>query len=55
MKSILQAAVKVSDRVIIEIDSSITRVAAIRDGTIFEQQLTPEGHLLFKRLEGDKP
>ena len=54
MKSVLQAAIKVQDRTLIEIDSSITRVAAIKDGTLYQQELTPEGHILLKRLE-DNP
>lgn len=54
MKQILQAAIKVQDRTIIEIDSSITKQGGIKDGQIFAQELTPEGNILLKRLEGDK-
>jgi hypothetical protein len=58
MKSALQVAVKVqdksgSDRTVIEIDKSITRIAAIKDGTVFAEELTPEGHILLKRLEAN--
>lgn len=54
MKQALQAAIKVHDRTVIEIDGSIIRVAAIKDGTLFAEELTPEGNILLKRLE-DKP
>ena len=54
MKSVLQAAVKVHDRTVIEIDSSITKQGGIKDGQIFAQELTPDGNILLKRLE-DKP
>ncbi len=54
MKKALQAAVKIRDRTIIEIDDSITRIAAIKDGTVFAQELMPDGNILLKRLEDEK-
>ncbi len=52
MKKVLQAAIRLEDRTIIEIDNSITKVAAIKEGTLFAQELTPDGNILLKRLEG---
>ena len=53
MKAV-QAAIKVKDRTIIELDSRITRRGGIRDGQLFAQELTPEGDILLKRLEGQE-
>ena len=55
MKQKLAAAVTLKDGMtVIELDSSITRLAAIKEGTLFAQELTPEGNILLKRLEADK-
>jgi hypothetical protein len=40
---------------IIEIDNSITRLAAIKERTLFAQELTPTGDILLRRLEAEKP
>lgn len=55
MKKTLRAAIKLRDDItVIEIDSTIVKQADIRDGTIFRQKLTPDGYLVFKRLEQEK-
>jgi hypothetical protein len=55
VRKTLQAAIKLNDGItIIEIDDSIIKMAAIKDGTLFEQQLTPDGDILLKRSEEEK-
>jgi len=51
LKQALHAAIRVRDRTVIEIDYSITKMAAIKDGQLFTQELTSEGNILFKRLQ----
>ena len=50
MKQALQAAIKVKDRTVIELDNSIVKMANIRDGDLFTEEVTKEG-ILLKRLE----
>jgi hypothetical protein len=55
LKKTLRAAIKLRDDItVIEIDKTIVKQADIRDGTIFQQKLTPDGDLVFKRLEQEK-
>jgi hypothetical protein len=55
LKKTLRAAIKLRDDIIvIEIDNTIVKQADIRDGTIFQQKLTPDGYLVFKRIEQEK-
>jgi hypothetical protein len=55
LKKTLRAAIKLRDDItVIEIDNTIVKQADIRDGTIFQQKLTPDGYLVFKRLEQER-
>jgi hypothetical protein len=55
LKKTLRAAIKLrGDITVIEIDNTIVKQADIRDGTIFQQKLTPDGCLVFKRIEQEK-
>jgi hypothetical protein len=50
----LQAAVRVKDRTIIELDPRVTRQGGIKEGQVFAQELTPDGDILLKRLEASE-
>lgn len=54
MKNPIQAAFTVKERFLIELDPRIIKQARLKDGSLFQQELTPEGDILLKRLE-DSP
>jgi hypothetical protein len=50
MKGPVQAALRLSDRYIIELDGSIVKTGNIKNGQLFRQELTEDG-ILLKRVE----
>jgi hypothetical protein len=49
----IQTAVRVHDRILIEVDPSIVKTAGVKNGELFEQVLTEQG-ILLKRVDAEE-